>query len=294
MTSQGAPRAAAEAHPHSRLPARVGVPQPAESPVPPASNTGAHLSFHWLRGGFGSPVGEAVALASELTSGGHAESHDWGRYFYRRHHEFVAGLRIYYDPAASNMPAVMVDAPGEACEFLGLESLRTLFCNAELARADLKLDGAPFTPSEMADEVRRGNIRCKSQLRHYAEDLGKDSGGNTLSLGSRSSDRVCRIYDGRGFTRVEVELKGRYARAAKVVLLAEPEGIPALVVGVLRDFVDFVDTTRDENVSRAPLLPKWEAFAAGSRRVRLAMAGNAAPKAERVKRYVEHHEPPWV
>lgn len=241
-----------------------------------------------MRGGFDVPIDDVVELVAELSGGGYSELHEWGRYFYRKHHEFVAGLRVYYDPAVPNMPSVMVDAPGKACEFLGLAKLRVLFCNAELARTDIAVDGAPFTPAEMAEEVRRGNIRCKSQKRHYTEDLGRTPDGNTLTIGSRQSERYLRIYDGRGFTRVELELKGRYARASKEVLLANLEDIPTLAVGVVRDFVDFVDLAQDGNASRAPLLPSWEAFAKGVQRVALSVVGNGAPSAQKVKHYIEH------
>lgn len=288
MTSQGIPSGAAEAHPPTRAAACVGAPLPQARDVPPPSNTGAHLTFHWLRGGIEAPVEEVVELVADLTGGGYSESHEWGRYFYRKHHEFVAGLRVYFEPVAANMPAVMVDAPGEACEFLGLERLRTLFCNAELARADVALDRAPFTPAELASEVRRGNVRCKSKQRHYTEDLGDEPDGNTLTIGSRSSHRFLRIYDGRGFTRVELELKGRYARAMKGVLLADLDEIAALVVGVVRDFVDFVDVSKDSNPSRAPLLPAWRSFTEGLARVRLPVEGTTVPTADRIRRYIEH------
>jgi len=206
----------------------------------------------------------------------------------------VAGLRVYHEPIAANMPPELVDAPGEACEFLGLERLRVLFCNADIARADVALDHAPFTPAQLADEARKGNIRCKSKHRHYTEDLRDQPDGNTLAIGSRMSHRYLRIYDGRGFTRVELEMKGRYARAMKGVLLAALDVIPSLVVGVVRDFVDFVDTGRDSNPSRAPLIPAWATFTEGLARVDLAVVGNAAPSAERVKRYIEHQVAPTL
>lgn len=256
--------------------------------VPPACNTGAHLTFHWLRGGFELDVGDVVDLVSELTDGGYAETHDWGRYFYKRHHEFVAGLRVYFEPAAPNMPPVLVDAPGAACEFLGMGALRTLFCNAVLSRIDIAFDGAPFSPAEMADHVRAGDVRCKSKSRHFIEDLGDEPDGNTLSLGSRASHRYLRIYDGRGPTRVELELKGKYARAMKEVLLSDLDALPEMAMGVVRDFVDFIDSSADSNQSRAPLIPAWAAFVQRAARTRLNVVGNPVPTAARLKRYIEY------
>jgi DNA relaxase NicK len=207
--------------------------------------------------------------------------------FYRKHYEFIGGLRVYFDPSAKNMPPVQVVAPGEACEFLGLEALRVLFCNAELSRADLAFDGADFTPGDMAGWVRAGNLRCKSSSRHFIEDLGDKPDGETLRIGSRTSERCLRAYDGRGFTRVELELKGAYARSFLSVLLAEDGEFVASSVGLLRDFVDFVDASSSSNISRATLLPSWEAFTAGLEKVRLRVAAATVPTVERVEKYIE-------
>ncbi len=247
---------------------------------------GVHLTVHTLRGGMKQPLKDVLDLVSTLTESTPGDAQQWGRYFYRKHYEFVGGLAVYFDPATSNMPPVLVDAPSAACEFLGLERLRVMFCNAELSRADLAFDGAPFSPADMADWVRAGSIRCKSSSRHYTEDLGTSPDGNTLTLGSRSSERYLRAYDGRGFTRVELELKGDYARAFLPVLLAEDAEFAAALVGLLRDFVDFVDASSSSNISRADLLPSWEAFTAGLERVRLRVAASVAPTIERLERYI--------
>lgn len=264
------------------------VPAAPEPGGPPTSNTGVLLTLHWLRGGFDQGEDDVLDLANSLTDGGYIESHDWGRFMYRRHHVFVGGLRVYVEPMRDNMPAVLVDCPGEACDLLGLERLRVLFCNARLSRADIALDGAPFAPADVAGWIRDGKVRCRSGKRHYIEDIGRDPDGDTVTLGSRSSGRFMRVYDGRGQTRVELELKQAYARAFSGILLADIEAIPSLAAGVVRDFVDFVDIEQDSNVSRAPLLPSWEAFVAGIERVRLAIAGASLPTPEAVVHYIEH------
>lgn len=254
--------------------------------VPPGSNTGAHLTVHWLRGGTQEALEDVVERIQALTGGGDVEAFEWGRMMYRRHYRFVAGLTVYFEPGADNMPPVLIDAPGSACELLGLEGLRELFCNAQLSRADIALDGAPFTPREAAAWVRAGNVRCKSKRRKFYEDLGGGD-GETLQLGSRSSERVLRIYDARGFTRVELELKGEAARGFRAVLLAPLDEFARLALGVLRDFVDFVDASQDSNVSRAPLLPSWESLVGQVERVKLVLRGRVAPSLERVTEWME-------
>ena len=257
-----------------------------EAGVPPVSDTGVHLTVHWLRGGTGEAIDDVVERVQALTGGGYVESHEWGRMMYRRHHSFVAGLCVYFEPVAENMPPVLIDAPGAACELLGLEALRELFCNAELSRVDVALDGAGFTPREAASWVRSGNVRCKSKRRKFFEDLG-DGEGETLMLGSRRSDRFLRVYDRRGFTRVELELKKEQARGFRSVLLAPLDEFTGLALGVLRDFVDFVDVSQDGNVSRAPLLASWEALVGHVERVKLVVSGRVAPTVERVVQWME-------
>ncbi len=254
---------------------------------PPSSDTGVEITVHWLRGGFQMPVSDVLDLVSSVTESGYAETFDWGRMMYRKHHTFVGGLTVYEQPVADNMPPVMVDAPGAACEFLGLDRLRVLFCNSiGLSRADVAFDNAAFTPREMASWVREGNIRTRAKSVKFFEALRGD--GETLEIGSRSSERYVRAYDGRGFTRVELELKGDCAGAFLGVLLAPDDEFVASAVGALRSAVDFVDATSSSNISRASLLPAWEVFTAGLERVQLVVSESVKPTAERVVRYIEH------
>ena len=275
--------------PRGRAAARTHGRSETASPVPPVGNTGAQLTVHWLRGGTWAALDDVVERLSEATGGGDVEVHGWGRFMYRQHYQLVLGLTVYFDPVADNMPPVLVDIPGTACEALGLAELRALHLalGLQLTRADLAFDGVGFTPRDAAGWVREGNVRCRSQKRKFIEDLGGKGDGETLTLGSRSSTRFLRIYDGRGFTRVELELKEEAARGFGRILAADLDGFAASALGVLRDFVDFVDASQDTNVSRAPLLPSWEALVGAVERVKVAVHGRPAPTVERVVRYLE-------
>lgn len=257
---------------------------------PPVCNTGAQLTVHWLRGGTWAGLDGVVERLAEATGGGDVEVHGWGRFMYRQHYQLVLGMAVYFDPVADNMPPVLVDIPGTACEALGLAELRALHValGLQLTRADLAFDDVGFTPRDAAEWVREGNVRCRSQKRKFIEDLGGKGDGETLTLGSRSSSRFLRIYDGRGFTRVELELKEEAARGFGAILAAELDGFASSALGVLRDFVDFVDAEQDANVSRAPLLPSWEALVGAVERVKVAVHGRTAPTVERVVHYLEH------
>jgi DNA relaxase NicK len=138
----------------------------------------------------------------------------------------------------------------------------------------------------MAAWVRAGNIRSRAKVIKFREALR--GSGDTLEIGSRSSERYVRAYDGRGFTRVELELKGDCAAAFQAVLLASDDEFVASVVGALRSAVDFVDAGSSSNISRASLLPSWAAFTKGLERVQLVVSESVKPTAERVVRYIEH------
>ena len=73
--------------------------------------------------------------------------------------------------------------------------------------------------------------------------------------------------------RWELELKKDRAQAcAKALLTLQPEDWREFLVGILRSYVDFRDTTREAEPwekYRAPLLAWWEALTEGFKRCRL-------------------------
>lgn len=259
-----------------------------ESPKPPLGNTGAELTIHWLRGGFTDiPQDEVLGLVQQILPDSYIETLDWGQFMYKRHHLLTNGIRIYFEPSADNMPQVLLEVPGEACEVLGHYNLQVLFCNADLTRSDIAFDHAPFTPRDVALWVREGNIRSRAKTRRFFEDLTNNGEGETVYIGSRQSEQMLRVYDRRGFTRVELELKGEMAKAFKEILLLDPSEFSVKAVGVLREFVDFVDAEKDSNVSRAPLLSLWEEFIKNAERVKIRTTGTITQTLESVTEWLE-------
>ena len=81
----------------------------------------------------------------------------------------------------------------------------------------------------------------------------------TLYLGRPTSDRLLRIYDRRGFTRLEIQTRNERATALSTLLAAYGASyLPDLTIGALRDFIDFTDHTSNQNPSRQALLSWWE------------------------------------
>lgn len=247
------------------------------------------MTVHWLRGGFEHSEEDVLDLVNELTGGGYGETLPFGRFMYGKQHRFVEGLTVFVEPRADNMRPVLVECPGSACEFLGLDKLRTLFCNAQLSRVDVAIDHSMFAPADVAEWVRAGNVRTRAKRVRFDVKLkGPPSEGDKLTIGSRASEQYLRVYDQRGFTRMELELKGGMARSFRDVLLSEDEAFRRTTVGVLRQFVDFVDASSSSNISRAQLLPVWEAFTERLERVRIREAGAVQPSVDRVVRFIEH------
>ncbi|MBS0160904.1 MAG: replication initiation factor domain-containing protein [Nitrospira sp.] len=110
--------------------------------------------------------------------------------------------------------------------------------------------------------------------------------GETLYFGSRESQSMLRVYDKRlelqakgredaGLYGVRWELEFKQDRAqacAKALLTLDPDDWRAFLVGVLRSYVDFRETTREAESYekyRAPLVGWWKALTEGFMRCRL-------------------------
>lgn len=261
---------------------------------PPVSDTGAKITVHWFRASFTDSdysIDDAIELLNCLTDEGYVQAHDYGHFFYKKCHEFVFGIKVYYEPRVEGMYDYVLEIPGEACDVLGLESLQLIACNcAKINRFDVAFDGLEVSPREMADWVRKGDIRSriKRDHMHLRDALGAEL-GNTLELGSRQSDAYVRVYDRRGYTRIEVEFKGEKAELMRDVLMSSADEFAALAVGVLRSVVDFVDSSSSSNISRAPLKAVWAAFTEGLEKVKLALKGTVEPTVSRNTDHVERN-----
>jgi DNA relaxase NicK len=91
-----------------------------------------------------------------------------------------------------------------------------------------------------------------------SNDWHDNAEGATFYGGSRNSTRFMRVYDRRGPTRLELQLKGNYATSFIRHLSTEDySNLPHLGIGYLRNFIDFIDRRSNTNISRCDLLPWW-------------------------------------
>jgi len=160
---------------------------------------------------------------------------------------------------------VRVSLPGEVCERLGLVDLVALLTvlGGKPTRWDLAVDGAPFHPKAVYDAWQRGMVRSKLQRDDpNAVRLMENGEGTTVYMGSEHSDRMLRIYNRRGPTRVEMQLRRAMAEAFWARLQASTaEDFGQLVMSLVAGFVDFAAPSgSDSNRSRWLRLPWWSAF----------------------------------
>jgi hypothetical protein len=244
---------------------------------PPASITGAEVTtgVHWYRGTYlgdsEHPVGDVLAVVAWVVDAEPVVT-GAGRYGYLDGYA-VGPVAVFAHSERSEM-GVMVDIDGSGCEALGWRKVAEIHdaLGLRATRLDLAVDHCPFTPCEVRDAWRRGDVRTRVKVREGARAdrqwrrcfWQEFDDGDLFTMGSRQSTQYARCYDRRGFTRLELELKDRPAQVAadelmRMVGLGDV-GVSDRVLSWVRRFVDFVVTESDTNASRRSLLPWWAAF----------------------------------
>jgi Putative phage replication protein RstA len=258
----------------------------------PPADRGVQMSaaVHWLRGTCDLDEESVLAALSEICGGLSFEVLPSGRYQYGRRVRSVEGLTVLSEPFdPETMPAVCVEVPGAACEFLGAEKLRAIAGLLKLTRVDFAWDGVPFTVGEMRSWVEARQMRTRLSKATAHEALGPrrpGRDGDSVTLGSREGSAQLCVYDRRGPVRAELRLYGdRAAHAGSVLALPVSEWSRAFL-GLLRGVVDFVDRSQAVRGEDCPLLPSWAQFVAGAARVVVKLAGAAAPSLERAREWV--------
>ena len=151
--------------------------------------------------------------------------------------------------------------PGDACKAIPPEffiyffrRINRLDIEFNVNRIDIAFDNVPFTPhqfklaieEDLANEekkiirslTKRDSMKWISRPFKSRED-GSGIGQDTCYFGSRMSERYLRVYNKRGPTRLELELKGERASiVAKDLLMVDEKEWFTLMVGHLLDFID--------------------------------------------------------
>ena len=275
--------------------------------LPPSGNTGvsvtsgAWVGVHWLTGTtFTYAVGDVLSRLQDLT-GIDPVAMPRGARGYRVVHRL--GPVVVFSEGNEDM-GVSVEVEGEGCELLGFDGLTSLWADLDLriSRIDLAADGAPFTPAESWAAWTAGQVRTKvkASTRATAGREAWRSGawmqnaeGDTATFGSPRSNRLVRVYDRRGTTRVELQVRKEAAEAvASDVFLRPVEELPRAILGHIRAFVDFVDVEADSNIGRAPLLPFWDAFCGHVEKAQVRLTGSTLKTFEKVDQWIRRQVAP--
>ncbi len=150
-------------------------------------------------------------------------------------------------------------------------------------RIDLAFDNVPFTPQQFEQAVLSDNIRSlakrKSLEIHNSPNKLKDNGElgcYTVTFGSRSSNRMVRVYDKRGFTRIELETTDDRAHHIGIELfnMQNIEKLFPVMISHLLDFIQVNETW-------------WDEFTKGNGRAYLTISEPRTVELNKLKKWLE-------
>lgn len=121
---------------------------------------------------------------------------------------------------------------------------------AKASRIDLTINihEGNITPASMRDALRKGTCQAKSKVSRFIEGKNGDIEGDTLYIGSPTSDRQFRCYnkaaetgimDRGAWVRLELEL--RRLRANGALQACGVNGVGPTISGHMEDFLDWRD-----------------------------------------------------
>jgi len=281
-------------------------------------NTGFTLTIDWLAFTLpdSSPQESSAILESDWTKdkggfSGYPRSWSWreGR-----------GVGRLGTGAQRNPREVHVDLSGGIVSTWASDKIRRVLTwikekQGHVTRIDCALDDrAMLVPlATVRDAVQRGQCVTRAKSMQMIESgLIHESAktGETLYFGSPRSQTLLRIYDKRlelqsqeradaseyGI-RWELELKqDRADVCASCLSVIEEDDWKEFVVGLLRSYIDFRDTTRDEEEEyryRSPLLPRYAELTEGFRKGRLVVE-KEEPGLPRVKAWISESVAPML
>jgi DNA relaxase NicK len=189
-------------------------------------------------------------LFGDLDSLGHG-----GRGFKEIWHSLLE-FKVYVSPIDGKDKYFHFEIPGRACElidphiFWRLEQHLSFVYEDQYhyTRMDFAFDEMPFTPQDIENAISAGDVRSHAKretLKVHKSPFEKkddgEQGTHTVEFGSRQSERMIRVYDRRGFTRLELELKQKRANlvAKQIFNSNDPSEWYLIVLSHLQDYVEF-------------------------------------------------------
>ncbi len=171
-------------------------------------------------------------------------------------------IKMYLDPIRDE-DYFHIEIPGKACDFIRWEYFQALeqYLRSNFGedykykRLDFAFDNVPFSPQDVEQAIKENQLRSlakRETLRFHGSPFQlRDNGENgtyTIELGSRTSERMITVYNKRGPTRLEFQMRGKRAHRITCELFGADDISDwyKLMIGHLRDYVDFSKPWWDE------------------------------------------------
>lgn len=181
----------------------------------------------------------------------------------------------YTDEVCQRDEFCSVEVKGRGCERLGNEGVQFLMRDlaerfrTRASRIDVMAHTELFSPVLVHETMRAGNYNSHSVRPETTVFITSEAGDTCyLGMGSkpngglkRVGERVIRVYNRRGTTRVEMECHQGYAAGTEGYLRVRTlDDWPLLIRSMMRHYCDFVDIQSNPRKTRCKLLPWWEGF----------------------------------
>ncbi len=227
------------------------------------------MRIHWFAFTFFGDRQEFEAFYREFlypTFGTYVEQEYGGR-GYKTIATTAIGIKLYFGPVSKSNKGnhCHVEIPGTACDCLLPDVFRELitylvysrWVNGVLQsdmfsvkRLDLAFDNVPFTPEEWFKEICGKNVvtlakREKIYINYspFALRENGEHGCMTVYLGTNESDRMMRVYNKRGYTRLEIQTRDERAHLVALdVLLSSPSMWHKKGLSHVVQFVNFTES----------------------------------------------------
>ena len=168
----------------------------------------------------------------------------------------LLGFKVYVNPSRGELDYFHFEIPGQACEqihwgiFQGFDDvLRSNYPDQyHYSRLDFAFDDLPCTPQEVEAAISEGRVKSLAKRKTMTVNQSPfelkangEIGTYTVNFGSRQSERMIRVYNKRGFTRLELEMKGKRADLVAKQLFRASDGSEwfSIALSHLRDYVNF-------------------------------------------------------
>jgi DNA relaxase NicK len=175
-----------------------------------------------------------------------------------------AGIRLYFDPVSFGAKGnhIHVEIPGEACDCMIPDKFRDMMTyfvygrfkegkpqidKFSIKRLDFAFDHEYFTPEQWYEAIKGDSIislakRDSIRIEQSPYVLREDGqiGTMTVYLGSNESGRMLRVYNKRGPTRAELQMRDERAHLVAIdVLLRHPSKWHEAALAHLVQYITF-------------------------------------------------------